>query len=242
MALDQESVATNQIQERIPVCYPTRRKCDQGLQGHVLAVLLDWDGVLLDSLEANLNVYNKILVSMGITPLNRAEFLSIQSPNWYIFYEKLGFPTETWPRIDALWMELYEKERVELHSDVKTSLVALRAKRIKLGLVSNGVKKRVLRELGRFDVLRFMDALVLGGDVDEMKPSPKPLLLGLQRLQVRREQALYVGDCPEDVEAARAAGVGSVALARGLAAVNRLEAAGPDYLFFSLEEMVRALL
>ena len=52
--------------------------------------------------------------------------------------------------------------------------------------------------------------LVTGDEtVGRSKPDPYPLLLAAERMGIAPETCLYVGDCPHDVEAANAAGMGS---------------------------------
>ena len=52
----------------------------------------------------------------------------------------------------------------------------------------------------------FGPAVVCGGETERRKPDPEPLLVGLERLGVTPDEAVYVGDSPEDVTMARAAG------------------------------------
>ena len=64
------------------------------------------------------------------------------------------------------------------------------------------------------------------------------LLRGIERLGVRRDQALYVGDMLVDIETARSAGVHVWAVATGSEERAVLEAAKPDRLLADLQEMV----
>ena len=60
-----------------------------------------------------------------------------------------------------------------------------------------------------------VDVLVTADDVDAHKPEPEPLLHALAQLGRAREGAVYVGDAPADVQAARAAGIDGVAVTWG---------------------------
>jgi len=56
----------------------------------------------------------------------------------------------------------------------------------------------------------------VGGDETERhKPDPAPLVLALERLGARANDAAYVGDSPFDMQAARAAGLYAVGVSWG---------------------------
>lgn len=210
------------------------------MQG-IRAVVFDWDGVLLDSLEANIRVYNRILTSIGLRKLDRGKFLKLQSPNWYLFYERLGIPKNIWKSVDKEWLRLYASESPKLHGDVKTVLGKLRKIGLKMGLVTNGERSRVERELEAFGLRRFLDSVVFTKGTEEFKPSPLMLIRALKELRTPAPTSIYVGDSPEDILAARAAGMKTVAISGGLSDEVRLRKEGPDYVFASLHEMMQSL-
>ena len=58
--------------------------------------------------------------------------------------------------------------------------------------------------------------MVCGGETAQRKPHPEPLLVALERLASPPAEAAYVGDSPEDIEMARAAGVFAVGIPGGV--------------------------
>jgi HAD superfamily hydrolase (TIGR01509 family) len=200
-------------------------------------VLFDWDGVLLDSLGASFNVYNRIFARIGTRRLTEEEFLELQSPNWYEFYVKVGVPKERWDEVDDDWVRLYKEERPSLHADALGCLTSLRGSGFRLALVSNGSKARVDEELGRLGVGRFFESVVCGERKEELKPSPVMINRTLSALGLGPREAVYVGDAPADVQASKNAGVASIALARGPIQIERLRAEGPDHVIKGLGEL-----
>jgi pyrophosphatase PpaX len=73
------------------------------------------------------------------------------------------------------------------------------------------------------------EVVVTASDTTEHKPSPAPLLLCLERFGAAAEGSLYVGDSPFDIEAGRAAGMATAAVAWGVFSREALLAARPDY-------------
>jgi HAD superfamily hydrolase (TIGR01549 family) len=211
------------------------------VQGVRRAVLFDWDGTLVDSAEASFRSYVRAFEAFGI-PFDRARFAATYSPNWHNTYLALGLPRERWDAADALWREAYATHANRLVAGVPDALERLRSEGIAQAVVTSGERERVSRELAQLGVAGFFAATVFSEDARRRKPHPEALLLGIARLGVAAEHAAYVGDSPEDVEMARAAGVYSVGIPGGFPNHDALAAADPDLLATDLEEAVRGLL
>jgi phosphoglycolate phosphatase len=114
-------------------------------------------------------------------------------------------------------------ERSELYPTVETTLDNLRARGIRICCVTNkrhAFSEALLREAG----LRDRFELVIGGDsLPEKKPSPLPLKVAAQELGVAPTSATLVGDSPQDLRAARAAGFGFVFASYGYGKVDAAE-------------------
>jgi pyrophosphatase PpaX len=205
------------------------------------AVMFDWDGVLIDSLDASFRVYNRIFAKFGIRELTKDEFLRYQSPNWDDFYLRIGLPKKFWKEADDDWPKLYEREKPTLHHDARRCLTTLKDNGLGVALVSNGSRDRINKELDRFRLRRFFDSLEFGVKKAELKPSPRMLERTLARLDLKPSNALYVGDSPADIQAAKNAKVPSVALARGPIQAERLGAEKPDYMFSDLDAVTGLL-
>jgi phosphoglycolate phosphatase len=100
----------------------------------------------------------------------------------------------------------------------------------------------VRRELDALGMAPFFGAVVCGGETARRKPDPQPLLQALERLGVAAAEAAYVGDSPEDVEMARAAGSFAVGIPGGFPNRHALEASRPHLLSPDLVSAVNDLL
>jgi pyrophosphatase PpaX len=127
---------------------------------------------------------------------------------------------------------------------IEESLSRLRAAGTKVAVVTSKRRTSVEMALKNFPNLRnVVDRFVTLEDTTEHKPRPEPLLRGLELLGgVPKEGAAYVGDSPFDVEAAKAAGLTSVAVSWGAFSEDRLREAGPDHLVPDIESAVDVLL
>jgi len=205
------------------------------------AVLFDWDGTLADTAALSLRTYAALFESFGI-PFGPAEFARTYSPNWYLTFEAMGLPRERWDEADARWLELYARETAGLLPGASQGLRRLRERGVRQGLVTSGTRSRIEADLARLALVDFFGVVVCGGDTPNRKPHPEPLLVALDHLGVAPSEAAYVGDSPEDVEMARAAGVYCVGIPGGFPNREALEASRPDRLAGTLEEAVSDLL
>jgi HAD superfamily hydrolase (TIGR01549 family) len=202
-------------------------------------VLFDWDGTLLDSYHADSQAFLAMFRAMGVN-WGLQELEQHYSPDWYAVYRAAKIPEELWDEADRVWRTFYAKHPSKLMAATRRVLAQL-YKRHKLGLVSSGDRDRVSQQLRRFQLTRVFRTRVLGGDTKEKKPHPAPLLKALREMKAEAGHCVYVGDTPEDVEMARAAGVRAIAVLGPFPTEKRLRAVRPEILLEGLEELPRAL-
>ena len=205
------------------------------------AVLFDWDGTLVDSAEKSYRCYVKAFAAHGID-YDRELFERTYAPDWYRTYEDIGLPREAWAEADARWLECYETEPSRLVPRVRENLERLAARALALGVVSSGDPVRVRRELKTLGVDAFFATVVCGGETQQRKPHPEPLRVALDRLGVAPADSAYLGDSPEDVMMAKAAGAFAIGIPGGFPNRRALEASVPHLLATDLESAVSALL
>lgn len=98
-------------------------------------------------------------------------------------------------------------DSAELYPGVKEMLVILREQGYRLGIVTTKFAYRVQNIMKKFDAEDLFDVIIGVGDVTKVKPDPEGLLLAVERLGVKKEDVLYVGDSFVDAQAAEAAGM-----------------------------------
>ncbi|HKM67130.1 MAG TPA: HAD family hydrolase [Candidatus Acidoferrum sp.] len=202
-------------------------------------VLFDWDGTLLDSYHADSQAYLAMFREMGVD-WGLAELECHYSPDWYTVYRAAKIPEKRWDDADRVWRAYYAKHPSKLMSATRRVLRQLN-KRHALGLVSSGDRSRVSRQLREFRLTRVFRTRVLGGDTPEKKPHPAPLLKALREMKAEARDCVYVGDTPEDVEMARAAGVRAIAVLGPFPTEKRLRAVRPEILLNGLQELPQVL-
>lgn len=177
-------------------------------------VLFDLDGTLLDSAPDMLATVNRMRAARGIG----AMALSALRPHVSRGARAMSAVALPGVDVDAVlvheFLGLYAQE-LGRHSapfdGVETMLAALEAGGARWGIVTNK-PEYLAREI--VPQLRWQDrcAVLVGGDtLPERKPHPLPLLHAAEALGVAVRDCVYVGDDERDIQAARAAGMPSIA-------------------------------
>jgi pyrophosphatase PpaX len=150
-------------------------------------------------------------------------------------------------RVDEL-VTVYRAHNQPLHDELvccagmEDVLTRLKDEGRRLGIVTAKRRQTVELAFARLPIEHLFDTVVGGDETERHKPDPAPLLLALDRLRARPDEAAYVGDAPFDVKAAKAAGVYSVAVTwGGIHARERLEAEQPDALVDTAEELLKVV-
>ncbi|MEO8188989.1 MAG: HAD family hydrolase [Acidobacteriota bacterium] len=205
------------------------------------AVLFDWDGTLLDSADASFRCYQRLFTPFGID-FTQEVFARTYAPDWYRTYEGIGLPRERWPEADARWLEIYAEESCALRPGTAEALARIGSAGVLAGLVTSGSRARVETELSRLGISAAFSTVVCGEDARQKKPNPEALRTALTWLRIPAAEAAYVGDSPEDIEMARAAGVFAVGLEGGFPNAEALMRSEPDALAGDLTEAVDIVL
>jgi len=150
-------------------------------------------------------------------------------------------------RVDEL-VSVYRAHNEPLHdglvccSGMEDVLLRLKEEGRRLGIVTAKRRKTVELAFAQLPIEHLFETVVGGDETERHKPDPAPLLLALERLGAKPEDAAYVGDAPFDVKAAKAAGLYSVGVTwGGIHARERLEAERPDALVDNAEDLYGVL-
>ena len=210
------------------------------------AVLFDIDGTLVDSIGAFLEVARCAASLRGLEVNERHVRLSLANgtnfwngvvpDDWIdaavIRKEMSAHAAREWPRV--------LREHGKVFAGLADTLDALKRMGMALGIVS-GARPEVLELLREADLLDRFDSIVLAADVTKRKPDPEGMFKCLKALGVKPADAVYVGDAPVDIQAARAAGVGAIGVLTGAADSALLSAQEPDHLVWSHERLLTVI-
>lgn len=190
------------------------------------AILFDWDGTIVDSIQALFETDGAICRQIGV-PFDESIFRRTFSPNWRLMYRSLGIPEERTDEAVQVWAATFRSDRTPPFPGVQEALARLGAAGCTLGLVTGGSRAEVEPQLARLGIEALITVRVYGEDTDAGKPDPGPLQLALELANAfGPEDAVYVGDALDDMRMAAAGGVRGVGIVSMLADEEELIAAG----------------
>jgi pyrophosphatase PpaX len=108
----------------------------------------------------------------------------------------------------------------------------------RLGVVTSKREESARRGLARCGLESYFEVGVFHDDTVRHKPHPEPLVEAARRLEVSPREAFYVGDSVHDIAAGAAADMRTIAAAWGPFARGDLEAAGPDMIADTPDEVL----
>ncbi|WP_265459628.1 HAD family hydrolase [Enterococcus sp. HY326] len=89
---------------------------------------------------------------------------------------------------------------------ITEAVKALHNKGVKLGIVTSKTRAGIATEFDQFGLSAYFDCVITATDTTFHKPHPEPILKALDLLNSKSEQTLFVGDSPQDIACAQAAG------------------------------------
>jgi HAD superfamily hydrolase (TIGR01509 family) len=189
------------------------------------AILFDWDGTLADSLGAIYAANVEVMSALEL-PFDRDLYRRHFAPDWRVMYARLGVPEARLEEANARWWAVLDGAETALFPGVRDALERLAATGFALGIVTAGRSDRVGPELRRHGIDGLFGAVVYGDDDALQKPDPAPLRAALAGLGRDATGSVYVGDTPDDMRMAVAAGVRAVGIESVLGDAAELRAAG----------------
>ncbi len=219
----------------------------------IKAVLFDLDNTLIDFMKMKRQATDAALDAMiasGVK-LNKEEAYSVLSELYdhygiehqHIFDE---FLIRTQQKVDfkilAAGVVAYRKTRLvhaEAYPGVMPTLLKLKQKGLKLGIVSDAPILQAWTRLTEMKIQDFFDTVVTFDDTGERKPSAMPFNKALEQLGVKPEEVLHVGDWPErDIAGAKALGIKTAFAKYGAVKPMTVKA---DYELEKIEDLLSVL-
>jgi pyrophosphatase PpaX len=206
-------------------------------------VVFDLDGTIVNTIPLIMASYDHALASvLGIHPD------PLESRGW-IGETLKGTFGRLYPEQASALVAAYLEfnmarlpKLLEQYPGMRELLGEVRGSGINTGVATS--KRRLSAELTLTSA--GLDAVVpLTVNMDDTathKPDPAPLRLALDRLGAKASESVYVGDAVVDVQAAKAAGMSSIAVTWGAGLRDQLIAAEPNYLVDSVAQLRELLL
>lgn len=224
------------------------------------AVVFDFDDTLVDTAPGKREAYRRVarlIHSEADGNVGQEELIEQISRISEVMNRRRAYNRDEWWRIlaqehglsvtrhlelratVAYWASF--RQHTQLYPDTLSVLKAIKAHGIPIGVVTDtdgwvGIKRWRLRTSPIFE---YFDAVVIAGeDTKKTKPDTKPFNLCAERLGVRPQDVLFVGDKPyTDIIGAKSAGMSAALVKRR----EWGEVMGADYVLDTLSPILEVL-
>ena len=200
--------------------------------------IFDFDGTLADSLPWFRASFQDMITRFDLAPVRDDELEGLRGLSAREIMARLNVSMWQLPAIvsDMRKRKLAAASEISLFKGIPAMLTDLQHIGIKIAIVSSDSEASVRQVLGpaAAQITRFDCGAAIFGKHWKFRQVAR-------RLGTEPADTICIGDEIRDIEAARAAGMDSGAVAWGYALPSALEAAGPTHLFNSIEEMRQRL-
>lgn len=201
---------------------------------NIKAVIFDCDGVLFNTIKANETFYNMVLSHMEkplltSEQLKKVHMFSVSESMKYLFeddeLEKANSFKKTLNYVDLLHLLKEEPHLIEVLTKLKDRFV--------IGIATNRTNTMGLL-LDNHNLDKFFSIVVTASSVKNPKPAPDELYMIMEKLDLKSDEIVFIGDSVTDEKAAYSAGVPFIAY-------KYEEAENADYRIDDLREIVEIL-
>jgi phosphoglycolate phosphatase-like HAD superfamily hydrolase len=202
-------------------------------------IIFDLDGTLSDTLPACFAAFRRALDSCGHPPMTDVELMEYFGPSEEGIFQRLA--PDNWRAYHKAYLDVYEEEQVKsarLFPGIEDILRTLKARGVRMAIVTGKGRESAAVSIRLFRLERYLDGWEPGAPSGNIKPAAIARVLA--RWKMSPERVAYLGDTPEDAQAARTAGLVPLSAAwDGRADPARLHAASPAVIFPSVEDFHR---
>lgn len=209
---------------------------------NIRALIFDFDGTLVDASIAICQAFNVALEQFGFEPASEKHIRSmIGRPLREMFPSVI--PSLAPAEIEGL-IEHYRVAFRPIAPHLSKPMPGLETMLnhfhpgTRLAIATSRMSDGAQQILGAMRILDRFDVIVGLQDVENAKPHPEPVLKALSALNVRPEEAIMVGDVPDDMLAGKSAGTHAIGVASALHPADRLVEAGADTVIRALDELI----
>lgn len=199
------------------------------MKSKIRYLIWDWNGTLYNDVNLGLIIINNLLKNNNLPTLTYNNYRNIFTFPVYEYYQKAGFDFNKTPFeiLGQLFMEQYEKRKFEMNlfEGAREILQLAKDKGIKQSVLSAYKQDKLIDVLQHYDIFKFFENV---SGLDNIYAGSKERL-GLElrkKINLNREEILFVGDTLHDADVAKAMDVECILISNGHQSPEKLKVNG----------------
>ncbi|MFC7688196.1 pyrophosphatase PpaX [Ureibacillus sp. GCM10028918] len=203
------------------------------------ALLFDFDGTLLNTNDLIIQTFMNVLEERFPGQYSPKDCMDFIGPSLKETFEQIT-PNEVEDMIEKYrqWNYANHDTLVTEYDGVVSTLEKLKMQGIRLAIVSTKRRDTIEKGLDLMGAKHFFEFWVGVDSVKNVKPDPEPVLLAIEKLGVKKEDVMMIGDNYHDIEAGKNAGVKTAGVAWSIKGEEYLRQFKPDYILQHMSDLL----
>jgi pyrophosphatase PpaX len=204
-------------------------------------IIFDMDGTLIDTNDLIIHTLNETAKKFIGRMLTKKELNSILG-HFLEEQMKLISKNNDYKVMAKYYGEVYTKNQDKMTKEfpgIKDTLKKLKELNCGLAIVSAKAMEGVMHGIEFLGIEKYIDVVVSASDVKKHKPDPEPLFMGMKKLGATKDDTLFIGDSPIDLQCGKNAGVKTVLVDWTIFPDEILNKHEPDYIINKPDELIK---
>ena len=176
----------------------------------IKAIISDFDGTLVDTVEANYHAYQYVFKEVVNIELNKDFYVKNFGLRIDDICKQLNIEDQNIIKnIKNLKAQVYPNffNYLKLNKDLLNTFNYFKNQGLTIALASTAASKNLNNVLNYFKISNTFDLIISGDDVKKGKPNPEVYNVALDKLGINNDEALVFEDSEAGIEAAKQANI-----------------------------------
>lgn len=212
------------------------------LSRKIESITFDLDGTLLDSIHSITESFNHMFAALGYPPMSVHQVARRTGISLKDFVKSFLRPEEAEKGV-KIFRDYYDTiflDKTRVLPGVMEALARLDGHMVK-GVVTNKRGKYARMLANHFGLDRHLVHIIGAEDGFKAKPSSEMFDAFIERAGVSRENTIYVGDAPVDIEAAHNSGIDAFVIPNHIFSAEELATYGPRRVLTDITDLPSAM-
>ena len=203
-------------------------------------IIFDFDGTIADTLDAIVNISNRLAADFGYKQTSIAEIAQLKNLNSRQIIKHSGISVFKVPfLIRKVKGELNKEiQRLKPIPGIKEALIELKNQDKQLLIITSNSKENVMLFLEKNNMHNLFNFIYSGATLFGKSKVINKILI---QENLDSEEVIYVGDETRDIEAARKSYIKAIAVSWGFNSQEALAAQNPDFLIHQPNELINVI-